>query len=821
VAPAPPAHFPIQQRPDVAATPARRSVAVLWLAATVAASIVGLFSLAFVTGSTSRYGLAAAALAVTGAVLAMGAAWRGLSAVAAWCTIAGVWGGGVVVLVAAGTASPAAAIFLVAVLLAAMLLGSRAVGAVAVVSLLVGIAVSLWIPHGVDAVAYAVMTERRFFVELELFAAVSALAVWWVVKTELQSGHQERLVHSERALSALRHAVDASRSGIAVTDRDGRLTYANRTALDMWGLTDARDAIGRRAAAFWADPEVAVAAARRLMEGRNIVTELRARRADGTVIDVEVSGTRVQDDDGSDTLIASLIDVTERNRAERQVTMERERTKAIVDHVLDIVIILDATGTIVFENAAVEQVLGFVPGERVGQNIMDHAHPDDRAVAGSAFASAMADPSRMVRLLLRFRHKDGSWRWLDTQGRNLSGEPAIGGILGVGRDVTEQRQMQARLEASERMETVGRLAGGLAHDFNNLLTAILGNAELAERTSNAGEVHRHLLGIVDSAERARELTRKLLGFARLEHAQPVVVDVRARLHDSRELMRRLLGEEVRVRIDLSEDPLHTVMDPVQFEQVTLNLAVNARDAMPDGGAYTVSASRIDVQALDPSFLGSLRPGPAVRLVVTDTGIGMSPDVQLRVFEPFFTTKEYGRGTGLGLSTVYGSVIHAGGALRVTSRIQQGTTFEILLPWIEAPDPAAEGTSSTEPTSMSGLVLIAEDDTAVRHLLEETLTGAGCRVISARNGLQGMTLATRHCADIALLVTDVVMPDVRGTELAAHFRRLKPNGRVIFVTGYSPDPTLQQQASSMDAPILQKPFRVAQLLAAVSERLNIP
>jgi two-component system cell cycle sensor histidine kinase/response regulator CckA len=620
--------------------------------------------------------------------------------------------------------------------------------------------------------------------------------------------------------TALLQALDASRSGIATADSRGRVTYVNQTTLTMWGLTREEEAIGRDVFSFWADPTAAAELAGKFSQGEHLVAELRARRADGSEFDVELSGTRVTTDDGLHRVyFASFVDITEQRRAERQVLVEQDRTRAIVDHTLDIVMIFDAEGRITFENAAVERVLGYQPGERWGHNILEYGHPDDLSSAQAGLAGLMTDPSQTARVTMRFRHKDGGWRWLETQGHNLCDDPAIRGILGVARDVTEQRQLQARAEATDRLETVGRLAGGLAHDFNNLLTAILGNAELAERTTNAGEIQRHISGIVSAAERGRELTRKLLGFSRLEHARPVTFDLRRRLLDAQELISRLLGEHITIQTTTGDADLHVTMDPVQFDQVVMNLAVNARDAMPGGGTFTVTVEPMVVSALDPAFIGAVAPGPVVRLRFADSGTGMSSDVASRVFEPFFTTKENGRGTGLGLSTVYGSVIAAGGAIRVRTAPNAGTTFDILLPRVQATAVVIDDESPMPVGRLSGLVLLAEDDAAVRHLMQEVLVSGGCRVLTARNGAQGITLANRHSAEIAVLVTDVVMPDVSGPELATHFRQLKPEGRIIFVTGYAPDPSLLQQAVALGAIVLQKPFRVDHFLSEVAHALR--
>jgi PAS domain S-box-containing protein len=782
----------------------------------VAIGALATYAAAFTIGANTVPGFAAVSLTAAGAIAAGLLARRGFERIAPFVLLACLWTAGLVILFGSGTDSPANAVFFSTIVAAALVWGARGIAGFGAVSVATGLIVFL---TTIDTTAPMVEADRRFAVELTLLVVLTTLSVLWEWRAEVDGSAASQQRRFEQDLSSLYRAVQAARSGLAITDLTGHLRFANAAALEMWGATSERDVIGRSAMDFWADPEEALAVVQQVDRGEDVVAELRAKRLDGTIFPAEISGTRVGDRDSGGLRIASIVDISGRKQAERTLAVAQERTRAIVDHAHDIVLILDGQGTILFENAAVERILGFTPGERVGHPILSYAHPDDLPMATQGLGDVLTEPDRSARVTLRFRHKDGSWRWLETHGRNLLHEPAIGGILGVGRDVTEQRQLQARLEATERLETVGRLAGGLAHDFNNLLTAILGNAELAERTTNAGEILRHLQGIVASAERARELTRKLLGFARMEHSRPSVVDLRKRMLDADDLLRRLLSEDVRLRTDVGDDPLPALIDPVQFEQILLNLAVNARDAMPDGGTFSLIAEQVKVGALSPVFIGAIAPGQAVRILATDTGHGMSADVVARIFEPFFTTKEHGKGTGLGLSTVYGSVVQAGGAIRVQSELRQGTTFEILLPLADLPVEPADTPSQRETNALSGLVVLAEDDSAVRHLMEELLTGAGCEVLTARNGAQGMTLVSRHAQDMALLVTDVVMPDVRGTELAAHFRRLRADGRVIFVTGYSPDTSLSSLATGMKAPILQKPFRVDQFLSEVGRALR--
>ena len=820
-------HFPVQQRhptPRNAEGLLRDRQSILWMTAIGAgtgmayALMAAFVPFAGLSPVSSRSALAALIVCTSAAWLAT---YRGAVRAGVLLSVAGIWLSAALMLVAAGHDAPSPELFTVTVLFAALAAGRRVAGGVAGLSVVVTIVVWWFLPNGMDPAAGPLMLQRRPMLDFELLLCGSAISLWWSWHTERAAHAHAELAGTTQILETLREAVASSRAGIAIVDTHGVVTYANRALLDMWRFPSPGDAVGRGAFEFWADADAARVALLSLANGVDSLRTLRGKRADGSEFDVEISGSQVIGGDGQvDGYIGSFIDVTGRSLAESQLSVERERTRAIVESVLDIVVILDPSGTIVFENAAVERVLGFAPGERIGQSILAHAHPDDMARAGASMGELVTDPEKLVRVVSRFRHKDGSWRWLETFGRNLLHVPAIGGILGVGRDVTEHQEMQARLDAAERLETVGRLAGGIAHDFNNLLTAILGNAELAKvQPEAAGPVGRYLDGVMQAGERARDLTRKLLAFARREITQPVVIDLRTRLVDAEELLHRILGEDIALSVDTGPLPLTVLIDPVHFEQVILNLAVNARDAMPGGGTFTIRGELVQVHGVDPTFIGTLTPGTAVHLTVKDSGQGMPPEVAARVFEPFFTTKELGRGTGLGLSTAYGSVAQAGGAIRVTSTVGQGTTFEILLPMASGPAVSVAKTPVVSTPRQSAVVLVAEDDASVREFMVEVLETGGCRVLQADDGLSGSAMIDAHAAEIDLLVSDVVMPHRNGLELATYCRQARPGIPVLLVTGYSKDPTIEAQAEALGALVLLKPFSMEQLLSHVRRLLS--
>ncbi len=494
--------------------------------------------------------------------------------------------------------------------------------------------------------------------------------------------------------------------------------------------------------------------------------------------------------------------------------------RAIVDHTNEIIVITDANGVITFENSSVERVLGFVPGERVGRSVFEHAHPDDLPAALERLA-AMTTPGATASLTMRFRHKDGTWRYLEAQGRSMLDVPAINGVLCVARDVTERIHLQERLESAERLDSIGRLAGGMAHDFNNLIAVILASAEQLRRRALDDDARaREVDFIVDAADRARELTSKLLTFARRETADPGMVDAPASVLAAEGFLRRLIGESCALSIEMPHSALHVPVSPAQFEQVLMNLAANARDAMPEGGVFTIRLAVWEGAAVRESGFEVAGAGLVVRVAFADTGIGMSKDVAGRVLEPFYTTKKRGKGTGLGLSTVYGIIRGAGGDLRITSAPGRGTMVEVFLPLLGS----GGGVTPVPPTpaTLRGgneTILIVEDDDDVRLLTTRTLKQMGYRILEASRGHQALDLLASD-QTVNLVVTDVIMPQMNGVTLSQEIRKRHPSMPVLFVTGYTPEHVLQRQTLDARTLLLTKPFKREVLLRHVRQMLDI-
>jgi signal transduction histidine kinase/ActR/RegA family two-component response regulator len=403
--------------------------------------------------------------------------------------------------------------------------------------------------------------------------------------------------------------------------------------------------------------------------------------------------------------------------------------------------------------------------------------------------------------------------------RGADGKPFAVGLVAV--DTTELKQLEAQLAQSQKMEAIGQLAGGVAHDFNNLLTVIMSYSALLLDDFDAGDSRRlDIEEIAAAAHRASGLTRQLLAFSRKQVVQPRPTNVNDVIRNVENMLRRLIGEDIKFESTLAPDVGLVNIDPGQLEQVLLNLAVNARDAMPEGGTLQIITANIELGAAETGRQLSAPPGPYVLLSVNDTGAGIPPDVQKRVFEPFFTTKPTGKGTGLGLSTVYGIVKQLGGDLWLRSEPGKGTTFHVYVPRIQGESP--EAIQRAKPVALpagSGTVLLAEDDHALRALTERVLLSAGFTVLPARSGSHALEIARNHAGRIDLAISDVVMPELSGPEFVERLRRKRPGVRVLFVSGYTDDEVMRRGVLAGETAFLQKPFAPEQLLQKIREVMS--
>jgi len=531
--------------------------------------------------------------------------------------------------------------------------------------------------------------------------------------------------------------------------------------------------------------------------------ECRVRTRSGATRIATLSSTRT-DLDGRDVLMLEYVDVTERLHVEEALRAAEERLRALVANAPVVLFALDAKGVFTLSEGRALESLGLAPGQVVGQSAFE-VYRDvpaivenlKRALAGEEFTSVV-DAGRVA-----FETRYTPVR--DAEGR-------VTGLIGVATDVTERRRLEDQLRQSQKMEAIGRLAGGVAHDFNNLLAAIQGHAELMLGQLPHGlPLHRSATEVHKAAARGALLTRQLLTFSRKEVVAPNAFDVNLIVAEMENMLRRLIGEQISLTIALAADPLRARCDRGQLEQVLLNLAVNARDAMPEGGPVSIAVAAADLQEVDCADHPGARPGPHVTLAVRDEGCGMDEHTLAHLFEPFFTTKSAGKGTGLGLSTVYGIVQRAGGHIRVKSEPGQGSTFTVYLPRVEGAS-AVEEPERLVGDTLHGAetVLVVEDEDAVRSMVREALEARGYRVLVARNGVEALDLAGRYGDYIDLLVTDVVMPQMNGAELAQRLSHLRPGLRVLFVSGYTDDAVIRTGVLEARTAFLQKPFSLDDL-----------
>jgi signal transduction histidine kinase/CheY-like chemotaxis protein len=445
--------------------------------------------------------------------------------------------------------------------------------------------------------------------------------------------------------------------------------------------------------------------------------------------------------------------------------------------------------------------------------------PQLQAALGRALGESLAT----VSVDYRFRHHNGRFRLLQATGRAL---PADGGealMVLNARDITEQKHLESQLRQAQKMEAIGQLAGGVAHDFNNLLSVIFGHSELLEMRLPASEPLRDSVAqIGQAAERAAALTRQLLAFSRQQVLEPKVLDLNALVAAAEHLLCRLIGEDVRLVTKLQPHLGPVRADPGQLDQVLLNLAVNARDAMPHGGTLTFETRNLELHPAYAAIQPGLRPGRYVLLAVTDTGCGMTPEVQARIFEPFFTTKGVGKGTGLGLAVVHGIVQQSGGHLEVYSLPGVGTTFKLYLPAVEVPPAAALADGPSPPPAGRGeTVLLVEDEDAVRAVSVLLLESLGYRVLEAANAEEALRLVGAGRQKLDLLMTDVVMPGRNGRELAEALRRENPGLKVLFQSGYTGEAVAGHGIVEAEMAFLQKPFTLDALAKRVRAVLDEP
>ncbi len=513
--------------------------------------------------------------------------------------------------------------------------------------------------------------------------------------------------------------------------------------------------------------------------------------------------------------------------SEMEREQERDHLRALQDCSVEITTIHRADTRPSTVSPAVTRILGYTQEEfaRLGRELM---HPDDQARVDPG--ELMRNPGVPQHTEYRLRHRDGTWRWMSVTAINLLAHPTISGIVAHHHDVTELRdtaealrRSEDQLRHSQKLDAVGRLAGGLAHDFNNLLTVILSCCDTFGQELAPGDPTREgFEEIKQAGVRAAELTQQMLAFSRRQVLELRILDPNQVVANLSKMLARVLGQGIELKL-LCAPELSTVRaDPGQLEQVLMNLVVNARDAMPMGGTLTLETSNVQLDAAYArEHLGTV-PGPYVMIAVSDTGVGIEPAVQARIFEPFFTTKEQGKGTGLGLATVFGVVKQSGGAIWLYSEPGVGTTFKLYLPAAGSPVVASAPPQATS-TDMRGTetILLVEDQEPVRRVGARILTRLGYEVLAARTPDEALALVAQHPTTIHLLLTDVVMPGMNGRELAERIAAMRPTVRMLFMSGYTENVALLAGSPGAGNAFLAKPYTPELLGRKVRQVLDAP
>ena len=645
------------------------------------------------------------------------------------------------------------------------------------------------------------------------------------VMTRVGAAHLAALaIERERAGLALRESEDRYRRMIEMLpaavflESEGTISLCNPAFVKLVGLTDTAEVVGQPVFRFIpAEDHAAVRARRSELEvtrARASTTEGELLRVDGARVPVTVIATPVAER-GKTSFLVAMLDTTDQRRAD-------ERLRSVLASVFDAVITVDRRGRIVAVNPATERMFGHPASDLVGHSVSRLAPgPHGARHDGYIESYLRGAPSRVVgrTVEMTFHRKDGAAfpGEITISPFEIEGEPYF---VAVVRDLTERRKLEDQYRQSQKMEAIGQLAGGVAHDFNNLLTIIGGYSEMVLSELPEDDPQREPLAAVhEAASRAAGLTAQLLAFSRKAIVSPKRLHLDDVIGAFSKMLRRLIGEDIRLVLDLGGAPGSVFIDPGQIEQVLMNLAVNARDAMPTGGHLTIATSSVLLPEAHPP--DGTPPGMYALLTIQDTGCGMTDEVKAHIFEPFFTTKGAGRGTGLGLATLYGIVRQAGGFVTVESEPGRGAKFFVHLPIVAD---EAGGTASTKSVALRGgseTVLVVEDEEAVRAFVHRVLTGVGYTVIISASGEEARRLADAHEGPIHLLVTDVVMPEMGGREVADAIRERRPRTRVMYMSGYMDDAIVRHGIEAARDAFLRKPFRPQELIGKVREVLDAP
>lgn len=634
----------------------------------------------------------------------------------------------------------------------------------------------------------------------------------------------ERLAQSELRFRELAETIDEAFS--VIDPHDNRILYISPAYEKIWGRScqSLYDAPHSWYESVHPDDIEEVRSATTSVEsGKSYNLEYRIKLPNGGTRWVREWAFFVFNDQGHvERKLGVARDITQQKTAEQQLARREEYFRTLIEYGSDLITVIDPDGSILYQSPSVSRILGYNQGDLIGKRVFDYIHPNDVALTHEAIKRVLSRPKKQIPAEHRFKHQNGSWRVLQSIGRSFMDQEADGFMVVNSRDVTDTRELESQFLQAQKMEAIGQLAGGVAHDFNNILAAIMMQVELMGTDDDINdEIRSGLRDLNLYAERAADLTRQLLLFSRRQVMRQQDLDFNVLVTSLSKMVQRIIGEDIRLQLHLSPSPLWLRADAGMLDQVLMNLCVNARDAMPNGGRLRIETGTHDADNPLHQIPEELGAGPCHWLRVVDNGEGIPADVLPRIFDPFFTTKEPGKGTGLGLATVFGIVNQHGGWVGVDTFEPSGTAFTIYLPALSEIQSDSEGESrESHPIGGSETILLVEDDPAVQMLTQSILKRHGYQVIAASNGQEALSLWALHQHQIELLFTDLVMPGgYSGHQLAKRILAEKPSLRVIYCSGYSAEIAGKDLELNPGENFVQKPFLPNHLLKTVRSALD--
>ncbi len=641
---------------------------------------------------------------------------------------------------------------------------------------------------------------------------------------EISGRLRQALKDLEESEEHHRSILQTAMDGVWLVDTGGLLLEVNESYCRMSGYSE-QELLAMKAA----DLEVADTGAqiqKVIAQGEDRF-ESRHRRKDGTLFDVEVS-VQCRPVKGGQ-LVAFLHDITERKRAEKELLESRKEYCDLVEGIPDLITRVDTEGRILFVNHTALEIFGLAPEECIGRPAFDFIHREDREPTVTAFQAWQRGCEEIFTFENRQVAIDGRehvMAWLIRAEHDKNG--AVCGFASTARDITDRRKdeeekakLESQLHQAQKLESVGSLAGGVAHDFNNMLSVILGHASMSlNKVESTHPLYSHLEGIRNAAERSADLTRQLLAFARKQTIAPKVLDLNETVTSTLKMLQRLIGENIQLTWIPAPEPWLLKVDPSQVDQILTNLCVNARDSVTEGGAITIETGNSTIGEDYCARYTDVLPGEYVRLAVSDNGCGMDNDTLGRIFEPFFTTKEMGKGTGLGLATVFGIVKQNKGFINVYSEPGLGTTFTVYLPRHRGMSCQVQEELMAMPVPRGmETILLVEDELTILNVVTMILATQGYTVLQANTPAEALLLAKEHPGEIRLLITDVIMPKMNGKDLANGLQSLYPQLRCLFMSGYTADAIAQHGVLHEGVNFIQKPFSLSDLAIKVREVLD--